>query len=288
LMGLPVPGIFIYKLDNGKHLVIDGLQRLTTLEMFSEGLFKKKNAFTLIDVRPPWNDKTYESLDESDKLRLNDSIIHTTVFKQDFPDKENQSVYEVFERINTGGLKLAPQEIRICVNYVEDSTKSLMTLIKDLNGDPNWRAIYGPKSLRLKDQELILRFLAFFLERPFYKRPFRGFLDGFAARHRTVSQAERVRFANVFVSTIASVREALGKRAFRPENAMNAAVFDAVMVALAERSEADNPLPSNVMKEKYEELLLDNAFIDAFSRSTAAEDRVATRFTLAKQYLGAT
>ncbi len=148
LMGLPVPGIFIYRLDNGKHLIIDGLQRLTTLEMFYKGVFKNRT-FALIDVREPWENKTYENLDEPERLRLDDSIIHTTVFKQDFPERDYQSVYEVFERINTGGMKLSSQEIRVCVNYVENSDNSLMTILKLLNEDESWRYIYGPRSLRV-------------------------------------------------------------------------------------------------------------------------------------------
>lgn len=285
LMGLPVPGIFIYRLDNGKHLIIDGLQRLTTLEMFYKGLFKNRS-FNLMDVRDPWKNKTYNTLDEAEKLRLDDSIIHTTVFKQDFPDKDYQSVYEVFERINTGGMKLSSQEIRVCVNYVENSENSLMTLLSKLNEDKNWRFIYGPRSLRLKDNELILRFLAFLLERSSYKRPFRGFLDGFAARHRVVTLEERSRFTTVFASTIASVKNALGRSAFRPENAMNAAVFDAVMVTLAERFEAGNQLDSDAIKRKYAELMKDEEFNDVFRRSTADEDRLQKRFHLAKKILG--
>jgi hypothetical protein len=171
-------------------LIIDGLQRLTTLQWFYEGLFKGKE-FTLADVREPWNQKTYKTLPEADRLRLDDAIVHTTVFKQDFPDKNHRSVYEVFERINTGGMKLSAQEIRVCVNFVEAEKPSLMRLISRLNDHPDWRAIYGAKSLRLKDQELILRFLALKFDEANYQRPLRGFLDDFAEANRNLDDTTR-------------------------------------------------------------------------------------------------
>jgi len=183
LMGLPVPGIFVYRTEGGKHLIVDGLQRLITLQRFYSGLFGS-HEFALQDVREPWTNKAYISLSEEDRLRLDDSIIHTTVFKQDYPDEDNQSIYEVFERINTGGLKLSPQEIRVCVSYVEDESSSLVSLLRKLNDNISWRKIYGPKSIRLKDQELILRFLAFKHNFASYKRPLRGFLDTFMARNK--------------------------------------------------------------------------------------------------------
>ena len=68
LMGLPVPGIFLYKeAETNKHLVIDGQQRLRSLQAFYDKLFGEKK-FRLIGVRKPWEGKTYEELDAPDQL----------------------------------------------------------------------------------------------------------------------------------------------------------------------------------------------------------------------------
>jgi hypothetical protein len=69
LMGLPVPGIFLYKeADTNEHLVIDGQQRLLTLQMFYDGLFNDKK-FRLEGVREPWLDKAYDELEPADVLK---------------------------------------------------------------------------------------------------------------------------------------------------------------------------------------------------------------------------
>jgi hypothetical protein len=112
LMGLPVPGIFLYKeAGTNKHLVIDGQQRLKTLQAFYDKKFRGQE-FRLIGVRECWEGKTYADLEPSDALKLDDSIVHATIFKQDEPKDVLESIYFVFERINTGGIRLSPQEIR--------------------------------------------------------------------------------------------------------------------------------------------------------------------------------
>src|SRR6185312_4771584 len=60
LMGLPVPGIFLYKEANNRHMVVDGQQRLRTLQYFHSGLFHNERAFRLIGVRNQWLNLTYK------------------------------------------------------------------------------------------------------------------------------------------------------------------------------------------------------------------------------------
>jgi hypothetical protein len=62
----------------------------------------------------------------------------------------------VKKKVNTGGTLLQPQEIRACIYH-----GPFAELLDELNSNPDWRKIYGAPSKRLKDQELILRFLAF-------------------------------------------------------------------------------------------------------------------------------
>jgi Protein of unknown function DUF262 len=156
LYGLPVPGIFLYREpDSGRHLIIDGQQRLKTLQYFSSGTFGERR-FRLLDISLPWRGRTYDELSEADKGRLNDAVIHATIFKQEEPKGDDQSIYHVFERINTGGTRLSGQEIRTCIYH-----GSFVGLLRDLNQDEIWREVYGPISRRMKDQELILRFSLF-------------------------------------------------------------------------------------------------------------------------------
>jgi hypothetical protein len=95
LYGLPVPVIFLYREpDTGRHLIIDGQQRLKTLQFFYHGIFEERK-FRLLDVALPWRGRTYTELDEADKRRLNDSVIHATTFRQEEPRANDQSIYYV-------------------------------------------------------------------------------------------------------------------------------------------------------------------------------------------------
>src|SRR6187399_1498986 len=121
LLGLPIPGIFLAKESDNKLLIIDGQQRLKTLQFFYEGFFnpkadqKTKKIFKLIKVQKKFENLTYEKLTDSDRIKIDDSIIHATIIKQESPIEDNTSVYHVFERLNTGGKKLAAQEIRTAI-----------------------------------------------------------------------------------------------------------------------------------------------------------------------------
>ena len=272
LMGLPVPGIFLYKeSETNEHLVIDGQQRLRTLQAYYDGLFNERK-FRLTGVREPWNNKSYEELDTADILKLDDSVVHATVFQQDQPQDVLDSIYFVFERINTGGIRLSPQEIRNCVNL-----GPFIMMVKDLNENVSWRNVFGSVNNRAKDEELIVRFMALYKDGEKYSRPMNKFLNDFAARENKSSEASIIDLKNAFVTTIGVVEQAIGNRAFRLIRALNAAVFDAVMVGIAKRLDR-SPLPNlDKVKLAYDTLLLDAEFRSACERSTADEENVRKR-----------
>ena len=81
LLGLPVPGIFLARdQDTQKMLVIDGQQRLSSLQYFYSGIFAETGReFRLKYVQEQFAGLTYKSLPEEDRRRLDDSIIHATI-----------------------------------------------------------------------------------------------------------------------------------------------------------------------------------------------------------------
>ncbi len=278
LMGLPVPGIFLYKeAGTNKHLVIDGQQRLKTLQAFYSGVFGEKK-FRLQGIREPWNEKTYEELSESDQLKLDDSIVHATIFTQDEPSDVLDSIYFVFERINSGGIRLSPQEIRNCVSAGE-----FIKLVHRLNKNPDWRKIFGPENKRAKDEELIVRFFAMLLARDQYSRPMDKFLNGFSDRMNKADPDTLAALEKLFSGTVKLANEALDGRAFRPQRSLNAAVYDAVMVGIAERlkTSPENPPAAAQISAAYDALLQQPDFKRAWERATADEENVKTRMSLA-------
>ena len=103
LLGLPVPGIFLSKEDKtNKLIVIDGQQRLITLQSFYRGKFPNNTDFILKEVHQSLRGLTYKTLTEEDRRELDDSILHATIVRQDKPNDGQSSIYMIFERLNTG------------------------------------------------------------------------------------------------------------------------------------------------------------------------------------------
>jgi hypothetical protein len=283
LLGLPVPGIFVAKEpDSNKLLVIDGQQRLRTLQFFLEGTFnpkpesKTRRVFRLVNVQPRFDGKTYDTLDEDDRIKLRDSVIHATIVRQETPENESTSVYHIFERLNQGAQRLAAHEMRAALYHGD-----MIDLVKDLNDFELWRRIFGPKNTRLKDQELILRFLALYFELARYERPMAEFLNRFAKRHRNANREFLSTASATFTKTITLVETTIGSNAFRPERAINAAVFDSVMVGLAIRLKKSNVEHLETVRTTYEQLLARDDYKILWSRATADENNVRSRIARA-------
>ncbi|WP_285709109.1 DUF262 domain-containing protein [Erythrobacter oryzae] len=281
LMGLPIPSIFLYKeSDTNHHLVIDGQQRLRTLQAFYDGTFGEKK-FRLVGVMDPWNGKTYEDLDPSDQLKIDDSIVHAIIFRQDTPEDALDSIYYVFERINSGGIRLSPQEIRNCI-----AEGPFTQMVKEINLRESWRNLFGgPPNKRAKDEELIIRFFAMLRNGADYQKPMAKFLNDSASRYNKLSQRELAGMTDVFCSASDAIWEALGPAAFRPNRPLNAAVFDAVMPVVA-KALLHRPISADEIRASYAALLADKEFVRVSERATSDEEAVRTRQKLAAEKFG--
>lgn len=286
LLDLPVPGIFLARdSDSGKLLVIDGQQRLKSLQFFYEGIFNPKPGrkplkFQLTNVQSKFAGATYQDLFPKDRIDLDNSLIHATIVRQDFPTEDDTSIYHIFERLNTGGRLLYPQEIRSAL-YQGD----LIDAIQSVNEYTSWRKIYGRPDARLKDQELILRFLAFTFSNEKYTAPMKEYLNRFAKTQRNPAKETLEKYINSFIQVSDLWLEALGTKAFRPSRALNAAVFDSMSVGLAKKIELSPQLTPGKIAEAYNALLEDPEYIQAIRHSTSHESSVANRMKKATDIL---
>lgn len=277
LLGLPVPGIFLAREPNSaKMLVIDGQQRLRTLESFYGGILRGRE-FTLgAGVQEQFRGKTYANLDEEDRRRLDDSIIHATVVRQDEPSDDQSSVYFVFERLNTGGTLLQPQEIRTAIYQ-----GGFNDLLAELNDYEPWRWVFGKPSPRMKDRELILRFFAFHHAADQYQRPMKEFLNAFIGAHRDLSGLNKDELVQCFCGSLDLLVRAVPTGLFRRGNAINAAVFDSVMVGIARKLATDSAPEAGAVAAAYAGLLANEEYVDSVGRATADEANVERRLALA-------
>lgn len=277
LLGLPVPGIFLSKdVDSPDLLVIDGQQRLKSLLYYYDGLIEEK-VFRLKEVQERFEGKTYKELAADDRQRLDDSIIHATIVKQDEPSEDNSSIYLVFERLNTGGSQLQPQEIRSAIY-----SGAFAELLKKLNEFPAWRNLYGNQSARLKDEEFILRFFAMYLYRDKYRKPLTGFMNKYMAKNKDLKLHSADKLTKIFELTVAFVNDVLGKKAFRPIRAINASIFDSVMVGVAEMYTKKSNFPDKkTFLASYNNLLANEEYLLATTDATSDEPVVERRMKLA-------
>ena len=161
LLGLPIPSIFLAKTKEEKLLIIDGYQRFMTVRDYVKGIFSKdKSVFKLSRsdmIHERWRGKAFLELTEDEQRKIRNTTIHAIIFMQQHPANGDTSLYQVFERINSSGRTLLPQEIRNCIYQ-----GPINSLLFELNSNKKWRILWGSETpdVRMRDLEHILRFFA--------------------------------------------------------------------------------------------------------------------------------
>jgi hypothetical protein len=280
LFGLPVPNIFLsVESDSQKLLVVDGRQRLSTLQYFYEGIWpltKREFCIKGTGETGRFEGMTYRTLLASDRRKLDNAPLRASIIKQDQPSEDSSSIFHVFERLNTSGVSLTPQEIRAAIYHGKFSD-----LLNEINNNTLWREIYGPENKFMRDQELILRFFAFYYNAQNYETPMKEFLNKFMARNRDLTKYSGESLNALFKQSIATIYKAVGKRAFRPSRAINIAVFDAVMVGITHRLQKGNTPSLDGVRSSYETLLANKEFLEVTQHSTGHPTNVKSRLELA-------
>jgi hypothetical protein len=99
----------------------------------------------LKDVKSCFEGKTIDDLEEEDHRRFEDAIIHAMVIQQMAPDNDNSSAFHIFDRLNSNGTPLQPQEIRAAIYH-----GPFQTLLGTLNQHKTWRDVFAPPTKEQK------------------------------------------------------------------------------------------------------------------------------------------
>ncbi len=190
------------------------------------------------------------------------------------------SIFLIFERLNTGGTLLQPQEIRSALYH-----GLFNDLLIELNANTAWRSLYGPRSKRKRDEELILRFFALFFALDKYERPLKIFLNRFMNRNKNLKIFNRESLTTLFFSTIDFIYQTFGKQAFRLIDTFNAALYDSLTVAISKNLERFRILDKKYLQKKFDDLKSDENFIRVITTATSDQENVITRIELACKYL---
>ncbi len=278
LLELPVPGVYLYRDSKSEEqLVVDGNQRLQSLRGYYEGKFVDTDRpFKLTGLESRYNGLSYEELNIVDRRRLDNSFIRATVIRQVKPDEDATSQYFIFERLNTGGVALASQEIRAAI-YGGPFNR----LLHRLNRDNAWRTLFGKESedKRKRDEELILRFIALYFDRENYRSPMKGYLNEFMKSNQDLRLFSEEQIAQVFETTVSCILQRIGDDAFKPTKSLNAAMLDSIMIGIASRY-AKTPIKSDI-RDEFEALRDDTEYIGLISDTTSAPERVRRRIEMA-------
>jgi uncharacterized protein with ParB-like and HNH nuclease domain len=287
LCGLPVPAVFFYIDENNKNLVIDGQQRIMSVAFYMEGYFGhestqgKRQVFRLsgLSEKSPYYNKSFTELNENDQRKLKQAVLRAVNIKQLTPTGESTSAYHIFERLNTGGTPLKPQEIRNCVFRGKFSS-----MLKEANNDVNWRLILGKKERdkHQKDVEMLLRVFALVGDVEKYEKPMKEFLNSTMKRHDKADTKKVEKFFVMFPAVCELVISSIGEKPFHLRGPLNVSALDSVMCVLFENYTKIN---QDQLTTRFKKLIADDKFKTLTQVSTSDKQTIQDRVKMVKDYL---
>ena len=282
LIRIPLPAFYMDATNEDCWLVVDGLQRLSTLKRF---VIEKDLKLTGLEFLTQLETKGYDDLPRNFRRRIDETQVTIYLIEKGTPPGVK---FNIFKRINTGGAPLTAQEIRHALNQGPATT--LLARLAD--SDAFKRATdLGVNPKRMDDRECVLRFLAFVIT-PYSGYPVKKDLDSFLsdkmAEINAMDDVERQRLGQRFVRAMQAATEIFGDEAFRkkytsnaPRFPINKALFEAWSVNLDSLTEEDLvriiSRKSKVV-EGFIELMHNRDFEAAVSSGTGDVRKVEKRF----------
>lgn len=299
LLGLPVPSIFLAKTPNEKLLIIDGYQRIMTVYDYVRGIFAGDNKVFKLSrsekINSKWRGNAFSELTDTEQRKIRNTTIHAIIFLQQHPTGDDTSLFQVFERINTSGRTLLPQEIRNCVYQ-----GNFNNLLFELNKLPNWRILFGSREedQRMRDIEFILRFFA--LNSPEFEAltqeniSLKKFLNQFLGKFTNLTDPQIVNYRNRFTSCINFIFQNIGENAFNNVSSaipgkfspnFSPTIFDSMTIATDQLNQAGFEFHLGAIQANRNALLHDDEYKFAISKETMRKDAIQKRIQKVKALL---
>lgn len=273
MLKIPLPAFYFDASKEDEWIVIDGLQRLTAFQNYLVGTIqdnglKKKCSFKGMQYLTDFNGKTFDDLPRQYIRRIKESSIVAYTVTQGTPE---EVVFNIFQRINTGGIPLNDQEIRQAL-YSGKGTD----LIKELAERKEFKEAtqFAVKSDRMLDREYALRFLSF--TELDYRREYKGNIDNFLIKGlkkaNNFNEKDIARVTERFVRVMNVCKEVFGKYAFRKyskdfrRGPINKAIFEIWAICF---SELDNMQLEKIKEDK-------DKFVAEFGEILASSDFTIT------------
>ncbi len=315
IIGLPVPQIFLYEEARNSFLVIDGQQRLMSIYYFMKQRFPKKEKRTelrriyderggipepllqddsyfdkfnlrlqevAVGTKNKFAGRNYATLEEF-KTQFELRTIRNVVVKQSVPKDDDSSIYEMFNRLNTGGINLTPQEIRTSLYHSE-----FYSMLGRINMIAGWRRLLdgAEPDLHMRDVEILLRGFAMLLEGDKYGSSMAKFLNRFSKSAKAFTPETVERLEALFHSFLGSSADLPARAFFSQSGKFSVTTYEAVFAALATDGLAAGvvtapPLPP----EKFATLRADAQFAQFSQSQSNRKANVAGRLARARELL---
>lgn len=281
LMRIPLPVFYLAETADGKIVVVDGLQRLSTFHRFLNNKLRLKG----LEYADKLNGKVFKELSPKLRNRVEDTSLTLYLIDSQVPE---QAKLDIFERVNSGQ-PLTKQQMRNCL-YLGEATQWLSKMSKRdeflvaTDRGLNWKT--------MRDRECVNRFLAFYENGlTGYTGNMDNFLRDILQKKRDAGEKYWAEMTRRFLLSMQLSRRIFGRNAFRKIKSdgrlsvINVALFDVFSVLLAKYGERVQPTCDAAIRDGFGALLKDEEFADAITSATNGVKKVACRFAKTKEML---
>lgn len=313
VIGLPIPQVFLYEEEKNNYLVVDGQQRLLTLFFFNKMRFpKKEKRFELRQIFEEkgkfpdeilYNDIYFEDfrlkLSETGVENKLDGLNYATLgefkngfdlrtvrnimIKQNFPSDDDSAMFEIFNRLNSGGISLKPQEIRTSLYHSQ-----FYNYLYKINLYANWRKLLNKPEpdINMKDVEILLRGFGMLMDSENYRPSMTQFLNKFSKKSKSFEVSSLEYFQKLFEAFCDYIVK-LDQNIFVAKSGkFSITVFESIFVALCTTALKNKSLKvKETTLHKISDLQENEIFNRASQNNTAGKSNVEARLRIAKEIL---
>lgn len=318
IIGIPIPQIFLYEEAKNKFLVIDGQQRYMTIYYYMKQRFPKKEKrvalrvifdehgkipdeilkdneyFSDFNLELPtthpnqinkFNGLNYLTLDDNDKLSFDLRTIRNIIIKQNSPNDDHSVIFEIFNRLNSGGVNLKDQEIRASLFHSE-----FYDMLYRINLNKTWRKFTSTPQpdINMKDIEVLLRGFAMLIEGESYNPKMTKFLNKFSLKAKSFKSNNVKYLEELFIAFISKVSQldSNDKLFHNKTGKFSISIYESVFIAACGHAFSKNSLDvKDISLEKVRVLKEDKVFYETVQSNTTSKLNIEHRLLRAKDIL---
>ncbi|MDR3366901.1 MAG: DUF262 domain-containing protein [Prevotellaceae bacterium] len=286
LIRIPLPAFYFDGTNNNKWQVIDGLQRLCTIKNF---VVLQTLKLTNLEYLNQFDGCSFAELPLHLQRQIEETNVTAYIMNMGAPDVK----YNIFKRINTGGVTLNPQEIRNALNQGVPAD-----FVAELASTDSFKQAAKLSDRRMQDKEFVTRFVTFYLNKPEeYKPDLDTFMSNAMSKLYSFSEEERCIVKQNFIASMSLANEIFGKWAFRKvydKNKkrlypINKALFEVWSILLAKLSDAERQIVREAKESIFNDYIKlmneDSDFVGAITSQTDNKNKILYRFGKIEQLL---